>query len=58
MKFIVSKHLNISILLAYIVLATIIIITITLFPEDNIFGTNGTNASLTYGPQIQKHTCV
>ena len=27
----------------------------TLFQEDNIFGTN---ASLTYGPQIQRHTCV
>ena len=33
----------------------IIIIIITLFQEDNIFGTN---ASLTYGPQIQKHACV
>ena len=30
-------------------------IIITLFQEDNIFGTN---ASLTYGPQIQRHTCV
>ena len=28
---------------------------ITLFQEDNIFGTN---ASLTYSPQIQRHTCV
>ena len=28
---------------------------ITLFQEDNIFGTN---ASLTYGPQIQRHTFV
>ena len=28
-------------------------IIITLFKEDNIFGTN---ASLTYGPQIQKTT--
>ena len=28
---------------------------IALFQEDNIFGTN---ASLTYGPQIQRHTCV
>ena len=34
---------------------TIIIITITLFQEDNIFGSD---ASLTYGPQIQRHTCV
>ena len=33
----------------------IMIIIITLFQEDNIFGTN---ASLTYGPQIQRHTCV
>ena len=33
----------------------IIIIIITLFQEDNIFGTN---ASLTYGPQIQIHACV
>ena len=32
-----------------------IIIIITLFQEDNIFGTN---VSLTYGPQIQRHTCV
>ena len=32
---------------------TIIIIIITLFQEDNIFGTN---ASLTYGPQIQRYT--
>ena len=31
------------------------IIIITLFQEDNIFGTN---VSLTYGPQIQRHTCV
>ena len=30
-------------------------IIITLFQEDNIFGTN---ASLKYGPQIQRHTCV
>ena len=30
-------------------------IIITLFQEDNIFGTN---VSLTYGPQIQKYTCV
>ena len=30
----------------------IIIIIITLFQEDNIFGTN---ASLTYGPQMQRH---
>ena len=30
-------------------------IIITLFQEDNIFGTN---ASLTYGPQIQRHTCI
>ena len=28
---------------------------ITLFQEDNILGTN---ASLTYGPQIQRHTCL
>ena len=28
---------------------------VTLFPEDNIFGTD---ASLTYSPQIQIHTCV
>ena len=27
----------------------------TLFQEENIFGTN---ASLTYGPQIQRHTCI
>ena len=31
------------------------ILIITLFKEDNIFGTD---ASLTYGPQIQRHTCV
>ena len=31
------------------------IIIVTLFQEDNIFSTN---ASLTYGPQIQRHTCV
>ena len=30
-------------------------IIITLFQEDIIFGTN---ASLTYGPQIQSHKCV
>ena len=36
-------------------LLLIIITTTTLFQEDTIFGTN---ASLTYGPQIQKHTCV
>ena len=33
----------------------IIIIIITLFQDDNIFGTN---ASLTYGPPIQRHACV
>ena len=33
----------------------IVIIIITLFQEDKIFGMN---ASLTYGPQIQKRTCV
>ena len=33
----------------------LIIIIITLFQEDNIFGTN---ASLIYGPQIQRHTIV
>ena len=38
-----------------IIMIIIIIITTTLFQEDNIFGTN---ASLTYGPQIQRHTCV
>ena len=31
------------------------VVIITLFQEDNIFGTN---ASLSYGPQIQRHTCV
>ena len=31
------------------------LLIITLFQEDNIFGTN---ASLTYGPQIQRHICV
>ena len=31
------------------------LLIITLFQEDNIFGTN---ASLTYGPQIQRHTWV
>ena len=31
------------------------LLIVTLFQEDNIFGTN---ASLTYGPQIQRHTCV
>ena len=31
------------------------IIIITLFQEDNIFGAD---AILTYGPQIQRHTCV
>ena len=31
------------------------IMIIPLFQGDNIFGTN---ASLTYGPQIQRHTCV
>ena len=33
----------------------IVIIIITLFQEDKIFGTND---SLTYGPQIQKRICV
>ena len=33
----------------------IIMIIITLFQEDNVFGTN---ASLTYGPQVQRHACV
>ena len=33
----------------------IIVIIITSFQDDNIFGTN---AILTYGPQIQRHTCV
>ena len=36
-------------------LLIIIIRIIILFQVDNIFGTN---ASLTYGPQIQRHTCV
>ena len=31
------------------------LLIIILFQEDNIFGTI---ASLTYGPQIQRHTCV
>ena len=31
------------------------LLIITLFQEDNIFGTS---ASLTYDPQIQRHTCV
>ena len=31
------------------------LLIITLFQEDNIFGTN---ATLTYGPQKQRHTCV
>ena len=31
------------------------IIIITFFQEDNMFGTN---ASLAYGPQKQRHTCV
>ena len=34
---------------------TLCLIIIILFQEDNIFGTN---SSLTYGPQIQKHTYV
>ena len=38
-----------------IIIIIIIIIIITLFQEDNIFGTD---ASLTYGPQIQRHRCV
>ena len=38
-----------------ITIIMIIIKIITLFQADNIFGTN---ASLTYGPQIQRHTCV
>ena len=33
----------------------VVIIIISLFQEDNIFGMN---ASLTYGPQIQRHACV
>ena len=33
----------------------VIIIIISLFPEDNVFDMN---ASLTYGPQIQRHICV
>ena len=33
----------------------LMIIIITLFQEDNMFGTN---ASLTYGPQIQIHICI
>ena len=32
-----------------------VIIIITLFQEDNIFGTN---ASLTYGLQLQSYTCI
>ena len=36
-------------------LSSLIIIIITLFQEDNTFGTD---ASLTNGPQIQRHTCV
>ena len=35
------------------VLCMLTIIMITLFPEDNIFGTN---ASLTYGPQLDTKT--
>ena len=31
------------------------LLIIILFQEDNIFDTT---ASLTYGPQIQRHTCV
>ena len=31
------------------------LLIIILFQEDNIFGTI---ASVTYGPQIQRHTCV
>ena len=31
------------------------LLIITLFQEDNIFGMN---AYQTYGPQIQRHTCV
>ena len=34
---------------------TVLMIIITLLQEDNTFGTN---ASLTYGSQIQKHTCI
>ena len=41
--------------LIYAINIYIIIIIITLFQEDNILGTN---ASQTYGPQIQSHTCV
>ena len=40
-----SKHSKPSIIII------IIIIIISLFQEDNIFGTN---ASLTYGPQLQR----
>ena len=34
-----------------LVIITIIMIIISLFKEDNIFGTN---ASLTYGPRLQR----
>ena len=43
-------------LMTYILRPTdAIIIIITLFQEDNIFGSN---TSLTYVPQVQRHTCV
>ena len=35
----------------YFIIDIIIIIIISLFQEDNIFGTN---ASLTYGPRLQR----
>ena len=43
-------HVGIIIIIIIIIVVTIIIIT--LFQEDNVFGTN---VSLTYGPQMQRH---
>ena len=39
----------------YILFISFHLLIITLFQEDNIFGTN---ASLICGPQIQRQTCV
>ena len=53
--FLLISHFDIIIIIIIIIIIMIIIIITTLFQEDNIFGTN---ASLKYGPQMQRHTCV
>ena len=52
---ILTEFINSIIIIIIIIITTTttILIIIILFQEDNIFGTN---ASLTYDPQIQRHT--